>query len=268
MTEEFMRENKEKTHFNYAEIINQVYPEEFSSNDNENEYYRTRMEIISKILKNLGIDMNIYEISYNKYEIPIHLAELIFVIAKWIEENGSYQNSTISYLKRNKLSNVSIDDKIAIISNYFDEIAKDYSAISPLCDFVKKDFLTPYFHYMSLDLIIDKLISIRNTIELPLISYNKCDTDKIKNEYDILSKYAEDTIEIFYNKKTDDKTVKYSTKIPITPLNGINRELAQFLFSLKGTSKILHNDVELDDCCFELAEAIEHLEKTLKKINT
>ena len=103
---------------------------------------------------------------------------------------------------------------------------------------------------------------------MPLISYDKSDTDNFKRLNEKLSKYADDKVNYIYEEENNDGDIEQTImEIPIPKFDEINQELLYYLNSLKGTSGILTDDIEIDDCYEEMTNAIEHLEKIINKMN-
>ncbi len=256
MKDGYVKNHPNKTTFSLREIITQVMPEN-TSQTTEN-YYRHKIRIIQPILKVLGVDINLYKTSSNKYKIPALLAELVYVLAVEAEKDSS-QTSNLSCIKYEELDKISVDDKIDIITNFFDEISKDFPKLKEICDYNKQMFLCSYRYYISVDLAIDKLNSIKNKIGLPLIAFDYESMNSKLEEYD---KCLENNLIKVTYKNGEIETLKK----PNSENTPVFNEISKCLFGIKGTTNFLPYLQEMFDCLDKLSEEIENLQKVFSYI--
>lgn len=245
MTEEFMRANPEKYYFDYKELILQCITEY----ETIETFYDRIQKVLPKCLKNLQIDIKLFETTHKRYEIPILFAEIIYIIVREAAKDSS-TNSFVSLLKNNKFNKLSFDNKLKFIIMVFDELKKDYPTHIEVIEKVEFNFLYPYYNVKDLMNFKDKLCQIESLIELPLIGYDK----EINDFFHGIFTQSEGKIEEKY-KEQYNKLIKHA-----------GHQLAEQLWSLRGSTYLLLQDNELNECFEKLKADIENLKQVLTRV--
>lgn len=258
MNKDFVKNNPNKKFFSLREIILQVYDDSDKNTLTEEYFYRNKIRIIEPVLKSLGIDIESYKSSSNRYRIPLFLAELVYILT--VEaENCSSKSSCISFLKSEDYKEISVNDKLSIIIRFFDEISKDFPFLKEINDNYKSLFSQTYYYYINIDLMIDKLISIRDKIDVPLIRFDEVYKNKRLKEYkDCLDKgwlhiIMKDGTEIIPNNQDDNM------------FDSPQGELLEFYFSIRGTEKFLPILPDTENFFNKLLSSIESIERNIDK---
>lgn len=272
MTEEFMKANPEKYYFNFREIILQAVPEyvnkdieealkkltdseDFSEKqkrkiikENENLYYDPTQKKIKKAMKNLGFDTDLYKDENNHYKIPIIFAEMIYILAKNLASNSA-KGSFASRLISNDLKKPTPKEKKNFINDVFEELKKDYPHIASKATEMQKELLYPYNKIKQIENVIKDLNTIKNSIEIPLISFD----EKIYDKWD----------NIFSNMRKDIDNKEYYDYI----LNHPGHQLIQQFYSLSTTTPLLQYNEELEKSIKNVENSIKKLSKEIEKAN-
>lgn len=175
MNNKFMEKFPNKSYFSYEDILRQSITEGIKYTES---YYKQRQEAINHILQNLNIDVSDFKQKDNKYYFPVLFAEIIYIIAIDLEKNPT-KFSISSKLKRNKIEEISFDDRLSFMIEIFTELKKDYPTYKSIIDETACYFLYPYYNVKDLNICIQKLNNMIQDIELPLISYNPDQNHKI-----------------------------------------------------------------------------------------
>ena len=188
-----MEQFPNKPYFSYEEILMQSISKgiEYTS-----DYYKQKQEAINHILKNLNINVSAFKRKDNKYYFPVLFAEIIYIIAKDLE-NNPHKFSISSKLKRNKIEDISFDERLSFMVEIFKELKKDYPKYKSMIDETACYFLYPYYNAKDLAICAEKINNMIRDIELPLISYNPNQNKLIHNflKTDQGKKFIENNIE-------------------------------------------------------------------------
>ncbi len=253
MKDGYVQNHPKKTIYSLREVIVQVMPDNNSTQTTEN-YYRHKIRLIEPVLKVLGVDINLYKTASNRYKIPVILAELIYVIALEAERNSS-QDSNISFLKYEEFDKISIEDRMNLLVKFFDEIAKDFPELKPFCETSKYQYLTSYKYYIEIDMLIDKLKSVRDSINLPIITFDE--------------KYATGFVDIFDESLENGSMEIAFVSGEITTLNKNNtafNEIHKYLWGITGNANTLPYWEDIFKTYRKIFYQISKIEKMLAKI--
>lgn len=247
MKDDFIKKFPDKTYFAYDEILKQSISKGIKYT---NDYYKQKQEAINHILKNLNIDVSAFKQKDNKYYFPILFAEIIYIIAKDLENNPT-KFSISSKLKRNKIEEISFDDRLSFMIEIFTELKKDYPSYKSIIDETACYFLYPYYNVKDLTICIEKLNDMIQNIELPLISYNP---NQNKLVHDFL--------------KTDQGKTFIENNIGEYNSNTTKNEeqLIEQLLSIDSSKKIMIPTDELNEQIEKIKIEIDKLQDILKNI--
>ncbi len=148
MNSDFMKENRFRKYFNLQEILEQAnemydynlvkeYKDICNLKTAESEKYLkqlkfycdTKKKLVKKILSIFNIKLDKYKVGKN-YEIPILLAELIYVIATEESSDGS----VLSKLNTNKENLLKYEEHIKFKEKLLEQVKQDYPEFSEDCD--------------------------------------------------------------------------------------------------------------------------------------
>lgn len=204
MDNNFMKDNRDRYTFGLEEILQQTclkynyeklkdYRDPCSplyDSDEKTQYLKilknycdTQKHKVDLVLQTMGFSLSDYKCNKgNKgkicYEIPIIIAELIYVIAK----EDSARGSAVSKLK-NDNENLTSKEKLLFRQKLFEELKKDYlsndndslqiTSIRNVCDEIlgKHSYLQQV--YSKLDSAVNQLETIKKRLYAPLIPYDK-----------------------------------------------------------------------------------------------
>lgn len=247
MKGDFVKDFPDKTHFTYDEILKQSISDGIKYTG---DYYKQKQEAINHILKNLNIDVSAFKQKDNKYYFPILFAEIIYIIAKDLENNPT-KFSITSKLKRNRIEELSFDDRLSFMIEIFTELKKDYPSYKSIIDETACYFLYPYYNVKDLTICIEKLNDMIQNIELPLISYNP-------NQ----NKLVHDFLKTDQGKKFIENNVQeYNSNI-----SEYEEQLIEQLLSIDSSNKIMTPTDELDKQIEIIKNEIDKLQNILKNI--
>lgn len=247
MKGDFVKDFPDKTHFTYDEILKQSISDGIKYTG---DYYKQKQEAINHILKNLNIDVSAFKQKDNKYYFPILFAEIIYIIAKDLENNPT-KFSITSKLKRNRIEELSFDDSLSFMIEIFTELKKDYPSYKSIIDETACYFLYPYYNVKDLTICIEKLNDMIQNIELPLISYNP-------NQ----NKLVHDFLKTDQGKKFIENNVQeYNSNI-----SEYEEQLIEQLLSIDSSNKIMTPTDELDKQIEIIKNEIDKLQNILKNI--
>lgn len=247
MKGDFVKDFPDKTHFTYDEILKQSISDGIKYTG---DYYKQKQEAINHILKNLNIDVSAFKQKDNKYYFPILFAEIIYIIAKDLENNPT-KFSITSKLKRNRIEELSFDDRLSFMIEIFTELKKDYPSYKSIIDETACYFLYPYYNVKDLTICIEKLNDMIQNIELPLISYNP-------NQ----NKLLHDFLKTDQGKKFIENNVQeYNSNI-----SEYEEQLIEQLLSIDSSNKIMTPTDELDKQIEIIKNEIDKLQNILKNI--
>lgn len=245
MTEEFMKANPEKYYFDYKELILQSLTEYETAET----FYERIQKVLPKCLKNLQIDIKLFETSHKRYKIPILFAEIIYIIVREAAKDSS-TNSFVSLLKNNKFNKLSFDNKLKFVTMVFDELKKDYPSHIEFIEKVEFNFLYPYYNVKDLMNFCYELNQIKKLIELPLIGYDDEINDFFHGLFTQVSEKVKEEYKEQYNKHIEHA----------------GHQLVEQLWSLRGSTYLLLQDNELDECFEKIKSDIENLKQVLTRV--
>lgn len=245
MNKDFVKNNPNKYYYDYEEIISQCnyYGEDSGP------FYDRMYKIVSPALKNLNIDIKLFQVKDKQYQIPILFAEIIYIIVDSAAMN-SRKNSFASKLKNNKFNDLSFDEKCIFIMSVFSELKKDYPEFEERIEKVEFDFLYPYYNVKDLMNFIGELKQIINMIDLPLIGYDNTIYNEIHSMFTEIGKGIDDNNKELYNNM----------------INHAGHKLIEQLCALRGSTYLLMPDNELNECFETLKNDIEKLKLVVDRV--